>query len=254
MRQALPVLFALAFAAPAFAQDAPPELMGAESCFTPSGLMKTLRKGAELKPAKRDRVQFHTPVWVEPEDGELPPSHVELRDAGQITRFDFAPTGENRFATPSLGDALARASETAEVCLVDPAREGRPRSERGYRGSVSMDVLWMRTPGTHDLADIEDGLKDGRSHYKKMAGAMAMLVPKFTHIAVRSPGSDTPPAVIATRGGVDVGAPELELYNGTRFVSLDAIEALDADAVRIDGPYEIGPSPSVKQVKRFTGG
>lgn len=259
MRLILLLLLSLALSAPALADDAAPETqtperLGPEYCFDTDSFAKPMRKRADMKSEKRDRVNFHMPmsVWLEP--SEAPPSHVEVRDAGSVTRFDFSPVHDNIFITPSLADALGSTSEAAQVCVVDPTREGRLRSERGYRGGLSMDVLWMSTPGTHDLADIEDGLKDGRSHYKKLAGAMAMLVPKFTHIAVRHPNRETPPKVFATRAGADVGEPEFEDYDGTRFVSVKAIEALGADAIRIDGPYEIGPSPSVKQVKRFTGG
>lgn len=235
--------------APARADDVPKPL-GEEYCLPTGGINDTLAKFDSLKPEKRDTVGPDLSLAFELEEGENMPDRVELRDKDIVIPVQF--NDENR----SIGfvDQLRAVSNEASLCIIDPARADRTREDRGFLVDISMGVRFKETPGTHPLSQIEDGMKDGRSHYKKMAGAMGFMVPKFDYLAVAGEDDATPPRLWATANGVDLGEPEYELYDGARMVSVKALEKMGADGVRIeDGYYRMSPSPDAETVAKFSG-
>ncbi|MGJ8560661.1 MAG: hypothetical protein ACSHX3_10530 [Litorimonas sp.] len=239
----------LASAAPARADDAP-EPLGEEYCLPTGGVNDAIAKFDSLKPEKRDTVSADLSLKFELQENEVMPERVELRDDDRVIPVAF--NEKNR----SIGfiDQLRTVSNAASLCIIDPARADRTREDRGFLVDISMGVRFKETPGTHPLSQIEDGMKDGRSHYKKMAGAMGFMVPKFDYIAVAGEDDVTPPRLWATAKGVDLGEPEYELYDGARMVSVKALEKMGADGVRIeDGYYRMSPSPDAKTVAKFSG-
>lgn len=243
-----PLFTSLLLCGPVSAAAQVPETLGAETCFPIQEITKRVHKMDELKASKRDTVALRMEAEIEPEDGEALPDRLEIRDAGRVTRLPL--NEQNR--TTSLLDTVRTASEAAEFCIVDPAREGRLREEVGYDFDLGLNVGFIETPGHHSLEQIEDGLKDGRSHFKKMMGAMGFLIPKFTHVAIAS-DEDVPPAVFVTKDGVDLGQPEFETFDDVRLYEVDQIETLGGDGLRIVGPYRMSPSPDAKTVARFSG-
>ncbi|WP_298915173.1 hypothetical protein [uncultured Algimonas sp.] len=239
-----------AFVAPVLAQDAP-EPLGRDYCFETADMTAMLRKFDGLKDRKRDTVGAEFALGFDLQDGEALPERAELRDGTAVTPIAFDAHHRSTGLTPML----AAASDAAELCIVDPARAGRRPMDMGYRLNMGLGIRFLRTPGTHGLAEIEDGLKDGRSHYKKMAGAMGFMVPKFDHVAVAGRDEDNPPRLWATADGADIGEPAFTLYDGARLVDVDVLEAMGADGIRIaDGYYRLSPSPDAETVAKFSGG
>ncbi len=240
----------LAPAALAQSSEEGPKTIPAESCFPIEGIRKTLVKMESLKESRRDTVQATMGLSFELEPGEAMPERLEFRDAGRVLPVVLNADNES----VGLKEQMLEVSEAAELCNVDPAREGRLRGDRGYTQSFSLAVRFIDTPGTHTLEELEDGTKDGRAHYKKMAGAMGFMVPKFDHVAVAGNDDDAPPRLFATRNGQDVGELTGQLMNNGRLVPLDAIEEMDADGLRVDAPdgyYRLSPSPDAKTVEKF---
>ncbi len=252
-------LLLASFSSAAVAQEAEqtaedPPRMEAEFCFFSQGLKDELAKFDGLKASKRDTVGMVINLVFILQDGELPPDRVELRDGDQVDVLTLETWGE-RSMTRNLTPDIERASPEGRLCVVDPAREGRLQSELGYRFQSAANIRYLKTPGTHDLETLEDGLKDGRSHWKKMVGAMGFLVPKFDHIAVAGEDRDAPPIVTALKDGKPIGTPEGEFFDGARMVDIDVLEDLGADAIRVEASaYRMTPSPDAKTVKRFMGG
>ncbi|GLQ20955.1 hypothetical protein ACFFUB_07635 [Algimonas porphyrae] len=238
----------------AFADEAEtdaPKAMGPEYCFPAAGIQETLAKFDSLKDKKRDTVGPEIAISLEMEEGENPPERIEIRDEAGVMPVTF----DDYHRTHNLTDQLRDASLAAELCVVDPDRAGRLPTERGYAFNVGMGVRFKRTNGTHMMAEIEDGLKDGRSHYKKMVGAMGFMVPKFDHVAISGRDDANPPRVWATADGADLGEPAFELYDGARMIHIDTLEDMGADGLRIEGDYyRMSPSPDAKTVARFAGG
>lgn len=222
---------------------------GEEFCFPAGEIKSTIDKFDSLKPEKRDTVGPDLTLTFELEEGEIMPKRVELRDEDAVIPVRFDEKNH------SIGfiDQLRAVSNAADFCIVDPARADRAEDDRGFSVDINMGVRFKETPGTHPLSQIEDGMKDGRSHYKKMAGAMGFMVPKFDYIAVAGDNDATPPRLWATANGVDLAEPEFELYDGARMVSFKTLEKMGADGVRIeDGYYQMSPSPDAKTVAKFT--
>ena len=249
---ALPVitaLMALSVSQTAYADDTG-ERLEADYCGSAAGIVEMVAKFDSLKPDKRDTVVARLNVNLILGESEPMPDSIELRDGETVLPLKFDET--NR----SIGfiDQIRQVTETAKLCITDPARAGRTRQERGFELNTSMSVQFKDTPGTHSLAQLEDGLKDGRSHYKKLAGAMGFMVPKFDYISVWGADGANPPRVWATAEGADVGEPDYELYNGARLIALKTLEAMGADGVRIVDPdYRMSPSPDAKTIAKFTG-
>ena len=250
MKPIAPALCIALMATSVFADDAP-KPMGPEFCFPTEDITKTLAKFDGLKEKRRDRVGADFMISLDPEEGEALPERIEIResDTARIVPFDEY----NR--SVGLTDMLRTTPEDAELCVVDPAREGRMPEDMGYEFDFGMGVRFKSAMGTHSLAEIDDGLKDGRSHYKKMAGAMGFMVPKFDHIAVAGRDEDNPPRVYALKGGVELGELGSSLFNGGRMIDVDVLEEMGADAIRIDADYyRMSPSPDEKTVRKFMGG
>lgn len=241
-----------AIATPAQAQEGPapaditPE---DEFCFPAKDITKQINKMEDLKDSKRDTVRVFFEANIGVPEGQPYPERLEVRDADQITPIKVDLVSGR---TLNMQDTLRTASEDAQMCIIDPYREQRGEEKMSF--GVSMRVGFIETPGTHSLAQIEDGLKDGRSHYKKMAGAMGFMVPKFGHIALASDDKDNPPRAFITRAGADIGEPEFEIYDGARLIDVDQIEAMGGDGLRVDGPYRMSPSPDAKTIAKFSGG
>ena len=261
MRHAIALFLAL-LCTPALANDVDaPKRMETEYCFGTRGYLKQLAKFDELKPDRRDTVGPVLEMVFTMEEGEAATQRAELRQGEQVVPIPLTQTGDE-VRSGNLAALLRErraeiedGGEGLRLCVVDPAREGRPWNDPGYSLQPGFGVRFHDSSGTHSLAQLEDGAKDGRRHWKKMAGAMGFLVPKFDHVAVANADRDNPPAVTALRGGVAVGAVEGEYYDGARMVSLDALEALGADAIRVEADtYRLTPSPDAKTVARFAGG
>jgi hypothetical protein len=222
----------------------------ANYCRPIDGIVKTLAKFDSLEASKRDTVAAELTLILALDENELLPERIELRDGKTILPIVF---GANN-ASIGFSDQLRKMSETASLCTIDPARAGRAQADRGFNTNMSMTVRFKDRSGKHSLTQLEDGLKDGRSHYKKLAGAMGFMVPKFDYISVRGADGANPPRVWATTEGADVGEPDYELYNGARLIALKTLEAMGADGVRIEDPdYRMSPSPDAKTIAKFTG-
>lgn len=244
------ILPLLLWGGPAQADDSDaPKPLGPEYCFPIKDIIKTVEKFDSLKPEKRDIVGPDMSLKIRPEEGELLPERVELRDGDSIKLLEF---DENNRSI-AMTDLIRASSEAGQFCVVDPDREGRLYKDVGYQLDFGMSIRFKETPGHHSLEQIEEALKDGRSHYKKMAGAMGFMVPKFTHIAISSPGEGEAPIIFATSDGQDIGEPAFEPYDDSRLVSLKTLENMKADGVRIEGPYRISPSPDAKTISKFSG-
>ena len=261
MRCLVPVLLLAFLPAHGWAEDAgDARILKSEYCFGFEGFAKQGAKFAKLKAERRDTVGPVLEFVFHLESGERPPERMELRNDGEViasSGFTTAPEGDGGLVARSMnfGEAGSSAPETSRMCVVDPAREGRVWGEHGYRHAFGYGVRWLATPGTHSVAELEDGLKDGRRHWKTMAGAMGFMVPTFDHVAVASDERDNPPAVTALKDGAAIGAVEGEFYDGARMVPLEALEEMGADAIRVEAEYyRLTPSPDAKTVARFAGG
>ena len=240
----------LMMSAPAIADDKEkaPELRERINCFPAKGITKMVQKFRKLDADKRDTVDMIFAAKFTAKDGGVLPERIFVRDAGMEQNFTLDADGSvPDFA--KIGDA----SETAELCSEDPSREGTPRGE-GLNFNVSSDVHFLESTGYHDVASIKDGLKDGKSHYKKMVpGPMRMLVPKLSYVMIEYEAEKTTPRFTAMKGQTPVAGLEHVTFCENAMVNIKDLEALGADGLKVmGGAYNLTPVPGVKALAKFT--
>jgi hypothetical protein len=253
MRPTKYIIACALFAAPAFAQDAntegaDEEMRPAEMCFPAKDMIKYQQKFAKLDAKKKDTVSVKPAAQFEIMTvGASFPQRFFVRDGDVETDMPILPDG----SVPSFGTLFA-ASKDAEICIFDPARAGTPKDEKSIKFDVNMDVSFNQAGGTHSLAELEDGLKDGKSHYKKMFGAMSFMMPNLTHVILSYEAEDTPVQITATQGGAPITGLTSEAFAGAHVIEVAAIEALGGDGLQIvGGTYQLEPGLSVEKMKKF---
>lgn len=135
------------------------------------------------------------------------------------------------------------ATEEAMIC-------GAQRADGKIGIIMSPSVQFINRSGQHTLTEILDGLRDGKSHYKKnVGGAKAMFVPKMTHVAITYTDALTIPDVSANAGGVSTPV-KLEPYGEMWVIDVKALKKGKVETLTIaGGSYALYPVPSIKKMK-----
>lgn len=238
----------LSFAGPvsAYAKDKPKELREAIECFPAEDIIKFFSKFDKLKPEQRDTVDVVLTASFDITDDRGLPQRIFTRLDDTDTSFVLLDDG----SVPDFG-TISQQSKDSELCVEDQAREGLPRDEDGIEFDVDFDVLYKVATGTHDLAALQDGAKDGKSFYKKMMpGPAKLLVPKMTHVSLTYEDEAIEPDVKAWNNNGLINGLTYEPFGSTYVISLDELEDLGANKLVIGGgAYKLEPSPSVKKMK-----
>ena len=164
----------------AFAKDADSKIRQDENCFDAGWVSSKLRKLATLKAEKTDTVGVSPSAqYILDDNTQHYPERVFMKDQGEQTEFPITPNGR------LIGfEKISGASNDVKFCHYDPKRTGLPFDADGITLDINTSIQFHNQSGEHRLGDIKDGLKDGRSHYKKLAGALAIVVPKMSHIMI----------------------------------------------------------------------
>ena len=235
-------LFISAIAAPAWAEDIPTP--AAEKCFPAEGIVKYYKKMSSLKPARLDTLEAMMSAKFVREDDTIPLPKFWARSDGADTQFNVADDG-------IVTDFHVKASalpETAQLCGETRTPDG---AEPKIGLSMDSDVLFKNRTGPYSLAELQDGVADGKSFYKKMfGGPMALLVPKMTHLSLEYLDKDAPLQLSFTQAGQAVDTPPVDTFGKTFVIALKDIENSGADTMTVGGgAFKLMPSPSVKKMK-----
>ena len=249
MRLVVFALTGLLISAPVAAEDKDedPQLRERISCFPAKNIAQFVSKFQDLDADKRDTVDMMFAATFKVKDGGSLPERVFLRDNGVEDNFTLNADGN----VPDF-IKIGSASETVELCSEDPSREGTPRGE-GISFSIENDVHFLDSSGYHDVAAMKEGLKDGKSHYKKMVPApMRLLVPKLTYVMIEYDAEDTTPQYSALNGQEVVEGLTHETFCKTTMIKLKDIEDLGADGLKVmGGAYKLTPVPKPKTLAKF---
>ena len=228
------VLAILALGCGAYAQ----EDLVSYGCFpveSATGRLKT----AGLKTDRRNTVDsFLEAHFVDVETRSLP-MKLYLKYNGRQEDFAVRENGE----VEEFHLKVSGAPQGAVIC--------GPKREDGKLGIImSPSVQFINKSGQHTLTEILDGVRDGKSHYKKnVGGAKAMFVPKMTHIAIVYDDIDAVPNVTAVTSGLRAPV-ELQTYGEMQVIDVEALEDSNAETITIaGGSYELFPVPSIKKMK-----
>lgn len=246
------LLAGLVFALPTMAMAADteetPKLRERINCFPAKNITKFVSKFQELGADKRDTVDMLFAAKFEAKDGGVLPSRIFIREDGVETDLTLAADG----SVPDFAN-IGTVSENAELCSEDPSREGTPRGE-GINFSIESDVHFLDNSGYHDIAVMKEGLKDGKSHYKKMVpGPMRMLVPKLSYVMIEYDAEGTMPQYSAMKGDTPIEGLSHETFCDTAMIKLKDLEALGGDGLKVmGGAYNLTPVPGPKTLAKFT--
>jgi len=113
---------------------------------------------------------------------------------------------------------------------------------------ADLSPLFKTTTGEHDLAELEEAAKDGKSFYKKMLpSVLSMFMPDTDYFAVKMLDRSAVPTVSAYAEG-QVSQLPLEQVKDMWVVSLDDIKGAEAIKIRTreDIAGWVGYSPAQK--------
>ena len=212
-----------------------------EKCFPVEGLTEFYDKFDKLKPKRLDTLE-----------AVMSAEFIRENQAVDVPKLWARTAGQDR---PFLVDAEGRLTDFHAVVITLPQDAqicGEVKTPEGEIGlSIDSDIVFKNRTGPYSLAELQDGVGDGKSFYKKMfGGAMALFVPKMTHVTIQYINEDTPLDMTFTQGGSPIASPPTEIFGGAHFIALEDIEASGADMMAIGGgEFKLMPSPSVKKMK-----
>ena len=147
-----------------------------------------------------------------------------------------------------------------EFCIQDKRYIGKTKEQTKdvFSVSLSFDVAFKDAKGLHTLDKIRDGLKDGKSHYKKMFPApLKLMIPKMTHIGVAYKDNEDGrerenPEIFAVLDGMNLSDLQMEYFSAMYIIAVDDLQTLGADSLKITGgDYRLYPLPSIEKMKKF---
>lgn len=221
-------------------------------CLESKGLIKHMAKFDKLKPEKRDTVNTVGRMNLVSFSDEPLPNAVFYINEETASRTDFAINHEGEVTDFSK---LATLPKIGRLCIKSPNWVGLDREAlEGKMGlTINFDVLFNNQSGTHSLAELQDGTKDGKSHYKKMfPGPLAVMVPKMTHIGVIYDDENTLAQIEPQKLGQAIPTLMVENFAGMHMFALEDLEALGADGLKVSGgKYWLMPVPSIAKLKKL---
>ena len=227
------------------------ELRQLETCGPFKGALEIADKFAELDADRRDVVDVPLSARFVREADEPLPERVFYRSEGVETDLVIAPDGE---VADLFETARGLPLDGLELCTHDSHLAGKPIREARRNFDVGMMPEFTTLTGSHTLAELEEGLKDGRKFFKKMApAAVSFMVPKLTHILVGpppgAPGELATP--VAYRGEERLGVVAGETFDNSLVIDPDDLEAMGADRLVIEGSYRLFPVPKPETMRKF---
>lgn len=230
-------------------KDKSPELREETRCFPAENIVKFISRFDGLKDSQRDSV-----------DSNFNPS-VEILDDGALPDRLYFKSGtveetvlmEEDGQLPTFISRAKTADEETEICIQDKSRAGTPVDSPGAGLSMSFNIRYINRDGSYDMAELADGLKDGKSFYKKMVGGpAALLVPNMTHLVVSYEDEQVTPQIEAFNGDVRIDGLVTEPFDGAYVVTFKDLKKLGATHLKISGgDHFISPAPSIKTMKKF---
>jgi hypothetical protein len=222
-------------------------------CMPAKKIIKLIRKFDDMKPEKKDTVSVTPTMQLKADVGRTLPERVYMRSGTIEHIFNIDKDG-----MVTDFSRLGSMDKNGELCIQDQQLIGKEDSESGIQMAMDFGINFKNTSGTHTIAELVDGAKDGKSHYKKMmSGPLAILVPKMTHMGVmyldeNNEFAPKPALIYAAKNGKIIEGLEVEKFGDMFVVGLEDLQNLGADGLKIDGGnYRLTPIPSIEKMKKF---
>ncbi len=216
-------------------------------CVPGKKFAKLVKKIGELGPEKRDTIDPAPNFTIKPTDGGGMPGRFFARTGTNEINFEISEEGR----VLEFLEKFPR-DKKSEFCSEDPSREGMLKSEKAFEFSMEFNVEFRNDSGSYSMAELKDGLKDGKSVIKKIVpGPVALLIPKMTHVLVQFDEADALFGFQAFKNDALVGDAAFERAGLDYLLSYEGLEAMGADELRISGgAHKIFPSLSLEKLKK----
>lgn len=225
------------------------KLRGEVFCFPAKDVPKIVDKLKGVKQDRRDVVDVDiNPKFIIKDSGVWPEQFYLQTDDSKIDIPVEKPSG----LTPTFLDQ-AYTYPDSDVCVADKTRADRPEYDEGLYFEMGLSPLFHNRSGRHDMKDLKEGTKDGKTFYKKMIPSVVrMFMPDTDYLAVKYEDMRLSGAEIFARvNGQDIPLMA-ELYKEMHVISLETLENMKASALIVrGGDYHLQPTVSVKTMKRF---
>lgn len=214
-------------------------------CIPTKDFIKVLEKLSRLTPKQTDTVGILPVMTFEAKDGGALPERVFYRNQGEEHAFHIDATG----AVPDFANVKSM-DKKGEMCMQDKTRIAAPEDAEGLELSIEMELLYKNKSGLYTMAELADGLKDGRAHIKKIVPApVRLLIPKFTHLEIGTKDGQAV-TISALKNGVIVEGLTILDIEGSKIVDYKQLELLGADHLKVSGrEFTVGPMPSPDDIK-----
>jgi len=222
---------------------------GAEFCFPAKDVPKLVDKLADVKDEYRNVVDVNIDPRFLIKDGGIWPEAFYLSEEGEIVQ-DMPFSREDGRVENFMESVRARPD--TDICVLDPTRADRPAGDEGLYFEMGLSPYFANRSGRYDMAELEEGMKDGKKFYKKMIPrAVAFLMPDTDYLAVKYEDPSTEIQAFAEVDGQLVPLPS-EPHKDFDVIDYKDIEDLGATSLIIQGgEYNLQPVPSPKTMRRF---
>lgn len=220
------------------------KMVGIE-CMPAKDFVKILGKLSMLKEDKTDTVSMVPKMLFKVNDGGALPERVFFRHMNAETPFHINTQG---VVTDFV--RIKDMHKDGEMCLQDKTRIDAPEDSDGLELNIDMDLSFHNTSGVHSLAELKDGLDDGRAHIKNIVPAMMrFMIPKFTHLSVTTENGK-PRQIRSYNDDGEVSGLNISVVENMQMIEYAQLQDLGADSLHITGgPYTLGPTPDPKDMK-----
>jgi len=214
----------------------PATALAKDDCTDAKDIINVVKSFYDPKPELIDKIDVELNLSLTGLDGYADPTGLLYRYGEAQVKLDLDEEGR----VLGLEQALDFHKD-GELCkLVDgaiPIDDGKDSAQ----ANMSFRFIYSDTDGSHDMADIYEGAKDGSKIMKSLApGGLGFVVPGLKTLMLKPADKDrTAPNVRFLMKGTDVPMPKFASIGTTRLFRLKDIKARKATQILIDGPYEL---------------
>jgi len=132
-------------------------------------------------------------------------------------------------------------NKDGELCKLVDGKIPLDDGESSAQANMNFRFIYSDKDGSHDMADIYEGAKDGSKIMKSLApGGLGFVVPGLKTLMLKpAQEKGTVPNIRFLMKGTDVPMPKFASIGTTRLFKLKDIKRSRADTILIDGPYEL---------------
>ena len=233
------------------------ETRGEIFCFPAKGVPKIFERINGIDAKRRDVVDVTLdPKFIIKDGGAWPEAFYLAKDGVKITDM---PVSHSDGRVANFIEAV-KAEPNSDICALDPSRAARPVDDEGLYFELGLSPFFHTATGEHDIDTLTEGMRDGKTFYKKMIPAgLRMFMPDTNYVAVKYKdkalqGPQARAQIFARVGEQEI-AIDTERHKELFVASGKTLRGMDANALIVrGGAYELFPVPSPSIMRRFFAG